>query len=124
MRLEHVNLTVADLERSVTFYSRLFGWTVRWSGHTTSGMPAAHVGDADSYVALFEGVAREVPVDYEHVGFNHFGVVVDDLDAVKVRLAELDTPISFEPEYEPGRRVYVFDPDGHEVELIDYAVAS
>lgn len=124
MRLEHVNLTVSDLERSVAFYSRLFGLSVRWRGHTTGGLPAAHVGTDDWYLALFEGEPRELPVDYEHTGFNHFGVVVDDLAQAKERLAELGAPISFEPVYEPGARLYVFDPDGHELELVEYAAVS
>ena len=80
-----------------------------------------HLGTDDWYLALFEGGPKEIAVDYEHTGFNHFGVLVEDLDAVKQRLAELDTPISFEPEYEPGRRLYVFDPDGHEIEIVEYS---
>lgn len=120
MRLEHVNLTVADIERSIGFYSRLFGLEVRWRGHTNGGLPAVHLGKEDWYLAIFEGEARPIEVDYEHTGFNHFGVVVDDLGVAKEALAELGTPISFEPEYEPGRRLYVFDPDGHEIEIVEY----
>ena len=44
MQLEHVNLTVANLGRSVEFYQRLLGFGVRWEGETIDGMPAAHVG--------------------------------------------------------------------------------
>jgi catechol 2,3-dioxygenase-like lactoylglutathione lyase family enzyme len=72
MRLEHVNLTVSDLERSIDFYSRLLDLGVRWRGHTASGIPAVHVGTDDWYLALFEGQARALPIDYEHTGFNHF----------------------------------------------------
>ncbi|MDX1383432.1 MAG: VOC family protein [Thermoanaerobaculia bacterium] len=120
MHLEHVNLTVADLDRSVDFYTRLLGFRVRWSGTTTEGKPAAHVGDDSSYLALFEGEAKPVVWDYESVGFNHFGVVVDSLDEAKRRLDELGAPIHFEPDYEPGRRAYFTDPDGYEVELVEY----
>ena len=81
MRLEHVNLTVGDLERSIRFYTELFGLRVRWQGTTSSGTPAAHVGDDDSYLAFFEGRGASPAWNYGAVGYNHMGFVVEDLDA-------------------------------------------
>jgi len=130
MFIEHVNLTVANLERSVAFYEDLFGWTTRWRGHsTTSGRPAAHVGDDRCYVAFFEAEAGPSgsdrhAIDYKRVGFNHFGVVVDDLDTMKRRLAERGIEHGDEQDYEPGRRVYLIDPDGYEVEVVQYQIAA
>lgn len=122
MFLEHVNLTVSDLDRSIDFYARLFDFRVRWRGTTDGDKPAAHVGDDRCYLALFE---TEHPgrhhVDYASVGFNHFGLVVDDLDEMKQRLASLGVSPTDEHDYEPGRRVYFLDPDGIEVELVQYA---
>jgi predicted enzyme related to lactoylglutathione lyase len=31
-RIEHVNLTVSDIERSAAFFARLLGWHERWRG--------------------------------------------------------------------------------------------
>ncbi len=126
MILEHVNLTVADLDRSIDFYSKLLGWTVRWSGTTSGGRKAAHLGDDRFYLALFQaesGKTDPPAVDYERTGFNHFGLVVDDLDTLRDRLAELDTSVKAEADYEPGRRLYFLDPDGIEVELVEYDAA-
>ncbi|MCH7797171.1 MAG: VOC family protein [Planctomycetes bacterium] len=121
MFIEHVNLTVSNLPRSLKFYRRLFGWDVRWQGTTTGGTPAAHLGDERCYVALFEAPKPgRWAIDYEAVGFNHFGVVVDDLDAMTRRLDELGAEHGLEQDYEPGRRVYFIDPDGIEVELVQY----
>jgi 4-hydroxythreonine-4-phosphate dehydrogenase len=98
MFIEHVNLTVADLERSIRFYARVFGFEVRWRGQTTDGKAAAHIGDGHQYLALFQ--AREIAdppaprKSYDRVGFNHFGYVVDDLDALKERLATLKVKIT------------------------------
>lgn len=124
MRLEHVNLTVTDIDRSVDFYSRLLGLEIRWRGHTTSGRPAVHLGADTWYLSLFEGDPAALPVAYEQVGYNHLGIVVTDLDATKARLEGLGTEVAFEPEYEPGRRAYFFDPDGYEVELVEYPSAA
>ncbi len=121
MFLEHVNLSVSDLERSIGFYADLFGFRVRWRGKTTEGAPAAHVGDERVYLALFEARKQgRASQDYGQVGINHFGFVVKNLGAMKERLAGLGVEPHFEADYEPGRRLYFLDPDGIEVELVEY----
>ena len=121
MFLEHVNMSVANLERSIDFYERVLGLRVRWRGTHSSGAPAAHIGNDRMYLALFEvagGGSGEA--DYDRVGLNHFGWVVDSLEAVKRRLAALDIQPHLEADYAPGRRLYFHDPDGIEVELVEY----
>ena len=123
MFLEHVNLTVSDLDRSIAFYARLFGGHVRWRRDATDDVPAAaHVGSDRQYVALFQARAGSPrpTVDYAAVGLNHFGVVVDDLDAARARLESLGVSAHSEADYDPGRRLYFYDPDGIEVELVEY----
>ena len=44
-RMEHVHVAVADLERSIDWYQRAFGFSVRWTDGTT-----AHVGTDRFYV--------------------------------------------------------------------------
>jgi catechol 2,3-dioxygenase-like lactoylglutathione lyase family enzyme len=122
MKLEHVNLTVADLDRSVAFYRHLLDWDVRWEGQSLHGR-AAHVGDDDTYLALFEvpDRTRGTGAAYDHVGFNHVGFVVDDLDDARDRLRVAGAEITSEMDYDPGVHVYFLDPDGYEVELVAYA---
>jgi len=122
MILEHVNMTVSDVRRSAKFYGELLGWQVRWEGTTSQGQPAAHVGDERSYLAFFQstGPSSAPPDDYGLVGLNHFGLVVDDLAQAKDRLAQLGITPKAEQDYEPGRRLYFLDPDGIEVELVEY----
>ena len=125
MFLEHVNLTVSDVDRSAGFYGDLFGFRLRWRGKTADGAEAAHVGDDRCYLALFQ--ARRPgrpPRDYAGVGLNHFGFVVDDLGAMKRRLASHGISPHSEQAYDPGRRLYFLDPDGIEVELVEYDAAE
>ncbi len=126
MFLEHVNLTVADIERSIAFYRDVLGLRVRWRGTSSDGQRAAHVGDERCYLAFFEAEAGAAPAesDYDQVGFNHFGFVVDDLDEVRRRLQKLGVTPHFEANYEPGARLYFMDPDGIEVEVVQYASPS
>jgi len=126
MLLEHVNLTVADLRRSISFYQNVLGLRIRWRGLTSDGQPAAHVGDDRCYLALFQAVPPADPAetDYSKVGFNHLGFVVDDLDAVRTRLEQEGVAPHHEADYEPGVRLYFMDHDGVEVELVQYAGAD
>ncbi len=127
MRLEHVNLTVSDLGRSIFFYSELLGLRVRWQGHTNTGEPAAHVGTDDFYFALFEASDEhrdsKPDVDYQAPGMNHFGLVVDDLDAARERVEALGATVHYDVDEDIRRRIYFFDPDGIEVELVRYVAA-
>jgi catechol 2,3-dioxygenase-like lactoylglutathione lyase family enzyme len=125
MFLEHVNMSVANLDHSIAFYQQLLGLKVRWRGITPSGLEAAHVGDERNYLALFEiGERERKKADYEQLGLNHFGFVVDDLNEVKQRLAALNVEPTMEADYEPGRRLYFLDPNGVEVELVQYPSQS
>ena len=121
MFLEHVNMSVADLDRSIEFYRNLLGFRVRWRGTTADGMPAAHVGDDKIYLALFEvGEQEREHPDYGRLGLNHLGFVVDDLEEARGTLAALGAKPHHQADYEPGRRLYFFDPNGVEVELVEY----
>ncbi len=125
MYIEHANFTVTDLDRSIAFYTDLFGWRVRWRGTTNAGTPAAHVGDDRSYFALFQAsLDGHRSSEYERPGFNHLGVVVENLDEMAERLRKLGVTPGEEHDYEPGRRRYFFDPDGNEIELVEYEPAD
>ena len=121
MFIEHVNLTVSDLDRSIAFYSDLLDLHVRWKGPIDGERLGAHVGDDSFYLALFQATeGGDVERNYLKPGVNHFGFVVDDLDEARRRVESLGASIHLEADYEPGRRIYFFDPDGHEVELVQY----
>ena len=121
-RIEHVNLTVGDPQRTAAMLEALFGWQVRWEGPTSGGGRTIHVGSGDSYLALCTGSGAAVGADNFVKGrpLNHVGVEVDDLDAVEARvLAAGLTPFSH-GDYEPGRRFYFLDADGVEFEVVSY----
>jgi catechol 2,3-dioxygenase-like lactoylglutathione lyase family enzyme len=121
MRLEHVNLTVTDVDRSIDFYRDLFGLRLRWKGMLDDTRHGAHVGDDHFYIALFQATgAGTAPYDYGAVGVNHFGLVIDDLDKFVAELEARGLQHWVVDEYGPGRRAYFFDPDGHELEVVEY----
>jgi len=118
-RVEHVNLTVSDIERSADFFEKLLGWRQRWRGPSKNGGETIHVGEDDTYVAFYTD-RRDRVADVELGPLNHVGLLVDDLDAAeRVVVAHGLEPFNH-GDYEPGRRFYFFDWDGIEFEVIAY----
>ena len=124
MIIEHANLTVSDVAASVAFYQAVFDFAVRWEGSAREmdgPVKAVHLGDTATYLSLFESQKKgRAPADYDAPGLNHIGFEVEDVDGYRSRLEALGVEIHLEGDYEPGRRIYFYDPDGIEVELVEY----
>jgi catechol 2,3-dioxygenase-like lactoylglutathione lyase family enzyme len=101
--INHVALEVGDLDEALEFYGRLFAFELRGRGR---GMAFIDMGD--QFLALSEG-RRQPPDDGRH-----FGLVVDDRDAVRAAAAEAGIAL------EPGRGLHIRDPWGNFLEIVDY----
>ncbi|RPF70809.1 VOC family protein [Aurantiacibacter spongiae] len=120
-RIEHVNLTVSDLDRSIALFERLLGWRLRLrDAHGVRG-EFAHVGTHDDYLALWSDGA-------DHSGqrkgrpMNHVGLQVDDLDAAERVVRDAGLRPFGQGRYAPGPRTFYFlDWDGIEFEVVSYA---
>jgi catechol 2,3-dioxygenase-like lactoylglutathione lyase family enzyme len=99
----HVAIEVADIEEALTFYGRLFDFKLRSKSGTS-----AFVDLGDQFLALQKG--RTQPPDEGR----HFGLVVDDKEAVRKALAE----IGIKPL--PGRFLDFLDPWGNRIEIVAY----
>jgi catechol 2,3-dioxygenase-like lactoylglutathione lyase family enzyme len=125
-RIEHVNITVANPERTAGLMQALFDWHIRWSGPAQNGGHSVHVGSDDHYVALYASgnMAQQPEAFMKGRPLNHIGVQVDDLDATEARVIAAGLLPFSHADYEPGRRFYFLDPDGIEYEVVSYAKAS
>jgi catechol 2,3-dioxygenase-like lactoylglutathione lyase family enzyme len=101
--VNHVAIEVGDLDEALAFYGRLFDFELR--GRTEA---AAFVDLGDQFLALQKG--RVQPPD----DGRHFGLVVDDKDAVRRALAEVGIELM------PGPFLDFLDPWGNRVEIIGY----
>ena len=120
--IEHVNLTVSNIEQSAAMLVDLFGWHIRWRGPSALGGDTIHVGNDTHYIAVYSPSesAREPLAFEKSKPLNHVGILVADLEDVERKvIARGLTPYSHD-DYEPGRRFYFFDPDGIEFEVISY----
>lgn len=121
--LEHVNIVVSNPARSAALYCDLFDWKVRWQGQSQFGGTTIHIGEKNSYVAVWAAKDQdpETPMDHQKGRpLNHFGVVVDNLEKTEKRVRDAGLTPHSHGDYQPGRRFYFFDPDGVEVEVISY----
>jgi len=125
-RIEHVNITVADPDRTAGLMAALFHWHVRWRGTGPNGGYYVHVGSDDHYVALYTAGAptQAMPAIGKGKPLNHIGVEVDDLDATESRVIAAGLRPFSHADYEPGRRFYFLDPDGIEFEVVSYRNAA
>jgi lactoylglutathione lyase len=101
--INHVALEVGDVDEALEFYGRFFELELRGR---VRGMAFVDMGD--QFLALAEG--RTQPPD----AHRHFGLVVDDKEAVRRALVEAGVEIS------RGRGLDFRDPWGNQVEVVDY----
>ena len=119
-RLEHVNISVSDPDATARLFEALCGWRRRWEGPAMAGGRTIHLGNDDTYVALYSN--PDVHGDFEKgAPMNHIGLVVDDLDAAERIVVEAGLEPFSHADYEPGRRFYFCDWDGIEWEIVSYA---
>ena len=122
-RLEHANITVTDPKATAAWMGRVFGWDIRWQGPGMETGYTVHVGEKDSYLALFSyGESEEAKTSSYRTtaGLNHLAVVVDDLAAVEAKVAAEGFTPGEHYDYEPGQRFYFEDGDGIEFEVVCY----
>jgi catechol 2,3-dioxygenase-like lactoylglutathione lyase family enzyme len=102
--MNHIALEVGDLDEAIAFWESIFG-ELELRGRMSR---MAFIDMGDQFIALAQG--RTQPPDRHR----HFGLVVDDKDAVRARLRELGIPIS------GGRGLDFSDPWGNQIQIVDY----
>ncbi len=123
-KLEHVNVTVRDAKATGARLSSLFDWKIRWEGASIHGGYSVHVGEDDSYLALYSppSTPEKATESYFMInGLNHIGVTVDDIDDTEARVKAAGYKPYSHADYEPGKRFYFDDEDGVEYEVVSYA---
>jgi lactoylglutathione lyase len=101
--INHVALEVGDLDEALAFYGQIFELRLRGRA---PGM--AFIDAGDQFIALSEGRGQHPDDD------RHFGLVVDDRDAVRAALEAAGAEIL------PGRGLDFRDPWGNRVQVVDY----
>jgi len=119
-KLGHIVLQVADVERSIRFYTEVLNFRVS-DRQETGGAFLTAVGDHHT-IGLFPADPSAGKPAKDAVRLNHFAFQVNDLDALfaaRAWLRERGIPILFEGRRRLGGHssVEFADPDGYHVEL-------
>jgi lactoylglutathione lyase len=99
----HVALEVGDIEEALSFYARIFTFELRGKSEEM-----AFIDLGDQFLALQKG--RRQPSD----DGRHFGLVVDDKEAVRQALHEAGVEVL------PGPFLDFRDPWGNRFEIVGY----
>lgn len=119
-RLEHVNITVSDLNRSIALLEDAFAWRVRIRDmHGVRG-EFAHVGAEETYLALWAD-GGDHSAQKKGKPLNHIGIAVADIKAAEEAVKRHGLETHSHGKYEPGPHTfYFFDWDGIEFEVVSY----
>jgi catechol 2,3-dioxygenase-like lactoylglutathione lyase family enzyme len=136
-KLDHVAVSVSDLDRSVEFYTQCLGCSLervldsgpesllgKVVGMDGASARIAHLRVGEAMIELFEyrdPVGNPIPPDRRQAdkGITHIGLTSDDARADYHRLAQRGVEFVSEPvEFRPGVWIfYFFGPDGEVCEL-------
>ena len=121
--IDHVTIVVEDIQRSTDFYTKILG--MQQIERPNFGFPGAwfQAGNTQIHLVLQSDKAGSAGIG-QFDGFDpslsfHYAFQVDDCDGAAKRLTELGLQIVVGPRQRPdgARQVYVYDPDGHLIEL-------
>ena len=137
---DHTGITVSNLERSLAFWRDVLGFELSHSAHQKGELAAEITGvpGAEILIAVLKAPGHKIelleyrePRDRKQfqprpcdVGSTHVALTVDDLDAILETIASSGWKAAGKPQTltvgpNAGKRViYVRDPDGTTIELM------
>jgi catechol 2,3-dioxygenase-like lactoylglutathione lyase family enzyme len=125
LALSHIGITVADLDRSLQYYRKVLGFQLIYDNQAEEGADRVLIGlIAGAAVELIKksgdaGLGRIKEIDA--IGFSCITFSVPDVDEAYAALeaaglANMDPPVTLPVGF---RLVFLRDPDGNLLELID-----
>jgi catechol 2,3-dioxygenase-like lactoylglutathione lyase family enzyme len=119
--LDHVAITVRDLEHSIRWYKEVLGMEHRFQG-AWGGVPVM-LGLGPTWVALFPAdiVEKDVPLPAVRVAHFAFRSDQENFVAARRELESKGIPTTFQ-DHDISHSIYFEDPDGHKLEITTYDI--
>lgn len=127
--LHHMAISVRDLDRSIAFYSKLFGMSEDTRVISDDGLKTiVHLRRDDWYIEMFchnspfdlPEHAGDIDLDFQTIGVKHGGFHADDMEAARthaIDVAGADS-VSAVRSAKYYEFFFVRDPDGAVVEFV------
>ena len=119
-RIDHVELRVSDLDRSIRFYRQLFGLSpspgLNGSSIELMSAPTGPLG-VPFRLVLTKGLPLAMPL----AGIDHIALEVDttdQIDAIHERARTMGGRATRPRSYDQCFQTFVFDPDGYKIEVL------
>ncbi len=119
-QLDHVAITISDLDRSKEWYMEMLGMEHRFPG-LWDGVPVM-LGLGSTLLALFPARGQDQPdAAQPAVRVAHFAFRANraNFEAARRDLAAKGINVSFQ-DHEISHSIYFSDPDGHRLEITTY----
>jgi lactoylglutathione lyase len=113
--IDHINMNVKDLKKTIGFYQALFGFKVFEEGQY-DGEPYVIIGrESQAFLCLYEKVELEIKGNT----IFHIGYHIENFDETGEVLSKLNIPIEMSFDYGPSKSHYIKDPSGYTLEITE-----
>ncbi len=123
-QIDHVALTVTNVERSIAWYQEVLGLERRYAA-VWGNRPAALCA-GETCIALFAADTPDPKAQPDHntLVMRHVAFRVDRarFEEAQKELVARGVELEFE-DHAISRSVYLYDPDGHRIEITTYELA-
>lgn len=119
----HVAFRITDLDRALAFYCGVLGFREAFrldrEGEPSPWIVYLQIAPGH-FIELFPGAAQAGPQPGRDAGYNHFCLLVDDIQATVRELGTRGLQIEGEPAkgLDTNYQYWVTDPDGNRIELM------
>ncbi|MEZ4744011.1 MAG: VOC family protein [Bdellovibrionota bacterium] len=127
IKFDHINLTVSNLEESIVWYKKIFGFTLVERGLKLDESRWAIVARNDFMVCMTEMSSRKLAVQWgedadELANYHkvyHFGIRIFDEEKWMQKVNEFNLRLYYGGvvEYPHSKSWYIRDPSGHSIEV-------
>ena len=120
--IPHLAINTKDMNTSLDFYIRVLGFKRAFTiMHPETNAPwIEYVQAGTQLVELFYGPKEDNPYKHNLCGLNHLCFQVEDIDIAVNRIKEAEYPLNtqIEEDRELNRKVWLKDPNGIRIELM------
>lgn len=121
-KFTYVGIRVADLQRSIDFYTKILGMKVAGRGkiEQTKGETVGLQSEKDGFILELNYYEEDSPYNTKYVvgeSLDHLAFKVDDLDKALAEAGKAGHRTILEMNVDGGRWAYIEDPNGIWIEL-------
>lgn len=122
VRIDHINMSVRNLEETIQWYKKVFGFEKVEQGLASQGRKYAILALNDNMLAIHEAADKKAAnPNHQDPRYQiyHFGLRIDNIVEWEKKIEEYEIKVSYggSIEYPSSRSWYVVDPSGHEIEV-------